>query len=82
MPSLFRPYRDNNICNHYNWTRRNIVFTEPTKGTKRKIVDSPRAGKIVAKGCHICSAMFKKNVMKKRCPCGQFCHKGCLGKCM
>ena len=31
--------------------------------------------------CHICSTSFRKNAIKKKCPCGSYCHKNCLGNC-
>ena len=35
----------------------------------------------IAIGCHICNNSFKKNAVRKKCPCGLYCHKKCLGNC-
>ena len=35
----------------------------------------------VATGCHICKSFFRKNMTRKKCPCGLYCHKKCFGKC-
>ena len=34
----------------------------------------------IAHGCHICTLSFSKGV-KKKCSCGKYCHKSCVGKC-
>ena len=35
----------------------------------------------IATGCHICSNLFKKNAVKKKCPCDLYCQKKCSGNC-
>ena len=35
----------------------------------------------VAIGCHVFKALLKKDMSRKKCFCGSYCHNKCLGLC-
>ena len=55
------------------------LTTYDTSDALESIIGS--SSRKIATGCHICNNLFKKNAVKKKCPCGLYCHKKCLGNC-
>ena len=70
---------DEKECGEQLTGKRPRLLTYDTSDAMESIIGS--SSRKIATGCHICSNLFKKKAVKKKCPCGLYCHKKCLGNC-
>ena len=83
---------DIQVLKHYRWTKirnRTSSIGEPLQSSSRLSFDAGNSDAVLSTAssayrkvaCHVCNTTFRKNVLKKKCTCGSYCHKKCVGKC-